>query len=270
MQGVQPTPNRKPSSGAAASPTAGTWWMRKSRWKNGTRPMNASPSRIVRMPSTTVELAGHCTSQLPTDPDTQPSSDEDGGEAEHEQQRRRPASGRGGPSLEVGAGQAGRVGEVAGQQRDHAGREERDQPGHQRDRDRRARSEPEAACCWNQSAMPAATSCTTSSIRCQRRRRHRADDARPRPGPGRRAPRCRAWRRGRARRGRRAAPRRPGRVERREATPNRALKALACAVPVSRMLMPTKSTLGRRARLGGVHEAGVSSRHGGAPRAPDR
>ena len=28
MQGVQPRPNRKPSSGAAASPTAGTWWTR--------------------------------------------------------------------------------------------------------------------------------------------------------------------------------------------------------------------------------------------------
>ena len=61
--------------------------------------------------------------------------DEDDGEAEHEQQRpgEHPAAPR---VLEVGAGQAGGVGEVARQQRDHARREERHQPGDQRDRDR--------------------------------------------------------------------------------------------------------------------------------------
>ena len=54
MQGVQPTPNRKPSTGAAASPTAGTLWTRQSRWSNGITPANTSPSRMVNKPRTTV------------------------------------------------------------------------------------------------------------------------------------------------------------------------------------------------------------------------
>ena len=54
MQGAQPSPNSTPSSGAAASPTAGTWWIRQSRCIHGTTPRKTSPSMIVRIPSTTV------------------------------------------------------------------------------------------------------------------------------------------------------------------------------------------------------------------------
>jgi hypothetical protein len=62
--------------------------------------------------------------------------DEDGGEAEHEQGgagQHPPAPG--GAGDDVGGGHAGRVGEVAGQQRHHARGEEGDHPGQQRHRE---------------------------------------------------------------------------------------------------------------------------------------
>ena len=43
MQGVQPSPNTTPSSGAPARPAAGSRWMRTSRCRPGITPMKARP-----------------------------------------------------------------------------------------------------------------------------------------------------------------------------------------------------------------------------------
>ena len=192
MQGVQPRPNRKPSSGAAASPTAGTG--APARRAAATAPARRTPGRAgsSATPSTTRELArARSTSQAPTAPDSAPSATKTDGEAEHEQQRagEHPAAPR--ASVEVGAGQAGGVGEVARQQRDHARREERHQPGDQRDRDREQQraggrvlagtSHPSAASGDDVLDDVDAASCVDGQRRrgCWRR-----------PGPRGRGPRC--------------------------------------------------------------------------------
>ena len=54
MHGVQPRPKSTPSSGAAASPTAGTRWIRTSRCSHGTSPMKATPTRMVKKPRATL------------------------------------------------------------------------------------------------------------------------------------------------------------------------------------------------------------------------
>ena len=78
MQGVQPRPKRKPSSGAAASPTAGTECTRTSRCSHGTSPTNAMPSRITRLPMTTVISRRWLISADPKAPGQRAERDEDG------------------------------------------------------------------------------------------------------------------------------------------------------------------------------------------------
>src|SRR3954453_13056254 len=74
MHGVQPRPKRKPSSGAAARPTAGTRGTRTSRWKTGTTPMNTSPSTTAKPPSTTVKVREYSKNQRLTPADRTPSA----------------------------------------------------------------------------------------------------------------------------------------------------------------------------------------------------
>ena len=114
MHGVQPSPNRNPSSGAAreARPPARSGRARRAA-RNGTSPANARPSRIVHDAEDDLEL-GAPLDQPGADRarDTQPSSDVDRREAEHEEDRagEHPAAAG---VLEVGAREPGGVGEVA-------------------------------------------------------------------------------------------------------------------------------------------------------------
>ena len=135
MHGAQPSPNSTPSSGAAARPTDGTWWIRQSRCIHGTTPRKTRPSRIVRLPEHDGDRALVGEQPLPHGADQRAEGDEHEREPDHEQQRpgQHPATAGVG---EVGAGETGGVGEVAGQQRHHARREERDQPGDHGHRDR--------------------------------------------------------------------------------------------------------------------------------------
>ena len=134
MQGAQPSPNSTPSSGAAASPTAGTWWIRQSRCIHGTTPEEDQPEHDRQDPEHDGDLALVGEQPLPHGPDQRAVGDEHEREAEHEQQRagEHPAAAGVG---EVGAGEPGGVGEVAGQQRHHARREEGDQARDHRHRD---------------------------------------------------------------------------------------------------------------------------------------
>ena len=68
MHGVHPSANSTPSSGAAASPTAGTLCRRTSRWKYGTTPRKTRPSTTVMTPSTTLRVSVCSKSHCPIDP----------------------------------------------------------------------------------------------------------------------------------------------------------------------------------------------------------
>ena len=183
-----------------------------------------------------------------------PERDEDDREAEHEQHRpeQHPAAVLGRrPVGEVGAAETGGVGEVAGEQRDHAGREEGDQPGDDRHRDRQ-RQEPESACSWNQSPIDAPPArALVGDLLHQLHQRERggqhADDrggdaSRRRRGRRRPAP-CR----GSACRGTPAAPCRRRRRERGRAPASRARRR-ARSRPRGRARRCPRSARCRRAR----------------------
>ena len=72
MHGVQPRPKRKPSNGAAASPTAGTLWIRTSRWNSGNSPMKTSPSTTANTPSAMVKMREYSKNQRLTPADITP------------------------------------------------------------------------------------------------------------------------------------------------------------------------------------------------------
>ena len=196
MHGVQPRPKRKPSSGAAASPTAGTVWTRTSRCEERHQPGEGQAEQDREHAEHDLELSAPVdqpgADARRTAPPSSTKTTEKPSTNSSEPASIRPRSRR--RRREVGAGQAGGVGEVARQQRDHARREERHQAGDQRHRDgehQRARRRPAR---WNQSAIAAAT--------CRDRPRPgrsawstgtRADDRWRRPGPRRRAPRCSGW-----------------------------------------------------------------------------
>ena len=112
MQGVQPRPKRKPSSGAAASPTAGTGGCASHAGRTAParrRPGRAGSSRSPSTISSWCRQVDQPGADRPRHPTQQHVDDR---EAEHEEHRagQHPAAPR---VLEVGAGEPGRVGEVA-------------------------------------------------------------------------------------------------------------------------------------------------------------
>ena len=72
MHGVQPRAKTTPSSGAAATPTAGSRWMRSSRRPSGSTPANISPSATISTPSTRVIASAWLSTSTPALPITAP------------------------------------------------------------------------------------------------------------------------------------------------------------------------------------------------------
>ena len=141
MHGAHPSAKTAPSTGALASPAAGSRWMRHSRCIPGSKPRNDTPSTMMSRP-TTIWTACGCTSRarprLDTStlvrvnttvyPATKPALP-----------KQDPAAGGGAGAVQrvvqVGPGQTGHVGQIAGYQRQHARRQEADQPGDRGHRD---------------------------------------------------------------------------------------------------------------------------------------
>ena len=171
------------------------------------------------------------------------------------------------PDGEVGAGQAGGVGQVAGQQRQHARGEEGDQPGQHGHRDRQdQRAGPGGLLEPVSHAQP--SSATTSSIDVAQRHGagDLAEDQRREPalaGPGRP---CSAGCRRRACRRSRAGPRRRGRRTRGSRRPAPRMKRLRVVGAGVADVDPeeTATSSGSYARPASP-SSGISWRHGGAP-----
>ncbi len=72
MQGVQPSPKSRPSTGAPATPHVGTVWMRHSRCSPGMRPMKARPMRMTSTPSTRLMTSAYSSSRDPAPPKSAP------------------------------------------------------------------------------------------------------------------------------------------------------------------------------------------------------
>ena len=147
MHGVQPSPKTMPSSGAPASPVAGQPVDPQVAGQPGQPAEEGQPEQDHDDAEHPLERALVLHQQRAQPAEEHPVRDEDRGEAEHEQHRadhhpgprrrlgehRGPAAPGGAIALRPGrggihTGQAGDVGQVARDQRQHARREEADQP----------------------------------------------------------------------------------------------------------------------------------------------
>ena len=241
MQGVQPSPKSTPSSGAppARPPAPGGPASRAAA--RAPTPMKTSPTAMVSAPSTIVIVSLVLEEPLAQRPDRAPNDDEHEARSRARTAACRRASGRAG-RLEVGAGQAGGVGEVAGQQGHHA-RVRRTRPA----RRQRPPGWPAAATrqAWSRNQSP-----RSRGIRSRARPRpgrpglrgwHLAEDAGRDPALAVDDDACSGWRSGSACRGRPAGSRRSGRRGSGRARRS-ALEGAARSRLESLVLMPRKTT----------------------------
>ena len=193
MHGIQDSAKTAPSTGALASPAAGSLWMRHSRCSPGITPRKASPSTMISDADDDLDDVARAaaargrgwrattpvTVKTTVKPAMKPRRAEDD-----------PAAGAAGRPVqgvvEVRAGQPGHVGQVARHQRQDARREEADQPGERRHPDGDDRAARRWRCSAKDSPTPshhdsAANWLTTGS---RSLRRTAAPERRRRPGPG--------------------------------------------------------------------------------------